>query len=67
MGKELTRWAEGIPVPARTSSRGRRVDQTRGSGGGGMGWMILVPLTVTRFMTSYREEFRGIPVLGFWW
>lgn len=31
MGKELTRWAEGIPVPARTSSRGRRVDQTRGS------------------------------------
>lgn len=41
--------------------------ETRGSGGGGMGWMILVPLTVTRFMTSYREEFRGIPVLGFWW
>lgn len=31
MGKELTRWAEGIPVPARASARGQRVDQTRGS------------------------------------
>lgn len=66
MGKELTRWAEGIlvlRVPQLVAGEWTR----RGalSGGGGMGWLILVPLTVTHFMTSYREEFRGISVLGF--
>lgn len=29
-----------------------------------MGWLILVPLKVTHFMTSSGEGFKGIPVLG---